>query len=364
MDGCLLSQGRPIFNHIQPLPQQGSTPPVDPLVCRNTATYCLSWQVQGKWGEEPAQNAAQIPPCAIHTRVSGPLNSNQIITVQRRFLVAFTNNASNKKQKCWKLENKTRFAIIVHHTCVTGLRVGDTVLLNKMMLHNSDMEKNQSLQVSITRLFSDPCGENSQKVFFCFFFFFPALWSQKLLWCCRGGFHIAPHCAHTHSGAANNGARVIRAKHGRSRRYCAATNRHSQSKISGVCAFAVFGGGPTFAVMSRMLRFLLLLLLLLMLSLLLFFFFFLWEWRVNDSPLRVVRVEEGGERAIKSLPEQPGMTHTTEFIRKRGRWGEGNREREKERERERERGQRRASWHLKIISGNKPRKRLWWSLTH
>lgn len=46
-----------------------------------------------------------------------------------------------------------------------------------------------------------------------------------------GGFHIAPHCAHTHSGAANNGARVIRAKHGRSRRYCAATNRHSQSKF-------------------------------------------------------------------------------------------------------------------------------------
>ena len=209
-----------------------------------------------------------------------------------------------------------------------------------------------------------PLWWKQPKGFFLFCFFFPALWSQKLLWCCRGGFHIAPHCTHTHSGAANNGAKVIRAKHGRSRRYCAATNRHSQSKISGVCAFAVFGGGPTFAVMSRMLRFLLLLLLLLMLSLLLFFFFFLWEWRVNDSPLRVVRVEEGGERAIKSLPEQPGMTHTTEFIRKRGRWGEGNREREKERERERERGQRRASWHLKIISGNKPRKRLWWSLTH
>lgn len=68
-----------------------------------------------------------------------------------------------------KAENKTCFAIIVHHTCVTGSRVGNTALLNKMMLHNSDMEKNQSLQVSITRQFSDPRGENSQKVFFFFF---------------------------------------------------------------------------------------------------------------------------------------------------------------------------------------------------
>lgn len=41
-----------------------------------------------------------------------------------------------------------------------------------------------------------------------------------------------------------------------------------------------------------------------------------------------VHVEGGGERAIKSLPKQPGMTHTTEFIQ------EGGRERGKQRERE------------------------------
>lgn len=64
--------------------------------------------------------------------------------------------------------------------------------------------------------------------------------------------------------------------------------------------------------------------------------------------------EEEEERAIKSLPEQPGMTHTTEFI-----W-EGGREAEGERERERPT----SSSHLKIISGNKPRRRVWWSLTH
>lgn len=34
----------------------------------------------------------------------------------------------------------------------------------------------------------------------------------------------------------------------------------------------------------------------------------------------------GGERAIKSLPEQPGMTHTTEFIWEGGREAEGERE--------------------------------------
>lgn len=36
-----------------------------------------------------------------------------------------------------------------------------------------------------------------------------------------------------------------------------------------------------------------------------------------------MHVEGGGERAIKSLPEQPGMTHTTEFVHEGGR-EEGN----------------------------------------
>ena len=66
-----------------------------------------------------------------------------------------------------------------------------------------------------------------------------------------------------------------------------------------------------------------------------------------------MHVEEGGERAIKSLPEQLGMTQTTEFIREGG-WEERNGEKERPA----------TSSHLKIISGNKPRKRLWWSLTH
>lgn len=65
-----------------------------------------------------------------------------------------------------------------------------------------------------------------------------------------------------------------------------------------------------------------------------------------------MHVEGGGERAIKSLPKQPGMTHTTEFVHEGGR-EEGNK---KERLA--------LSSRLKIISGNKPRKRLWWSLTH
>lgn len=80
-------------------------------------------------------------------------------------------------------------------------------------------------------------------------------------------------------------------------------------QISGVCIFAVFGGGPTFGVMNRSLA------------------FFLSEWRVSDSPLLDVHAGGGGgERAIKSLPEQPGMTHTTEFIREGGREAEGERE--------------------------------------
>lgn len=53
----------------------------------------------------------------------------------------------------------------------------------------------------------------------------------------------------------------------------------------------------------------------------------------------------GGERAIKSLPKQPGMTHTTDFIHKRengrGKWKKGRLE---------------LGSHLKIISGNKPTK--------
>lgn len=61
-----------------------------------------------------------------------------------------------------------------------------------------------------------------------------------------------------------------------------------------------------------------------------------------------MHVEGGGERAIKSLPEQPGMTHTTEFVH------EGGEGKEKLK----------LSSHLKIISGNKPRKRMWWRLTH
>lgn len=60
---------------------------------------------------------------------------------------------------------------------------------------------------------------------------------------------------------------------------------------------------------------------------------FLSERRVSDSPVRDAHAGGGeGERAIKSLPEQPGMTHTTEFIREGGE-GEG-REAEGERGRE------------------------------
>lgn len=49
------------------------------------------------------------------------------------------------------------------------------------------------------------------------------------------------------------------------------------------------------------------------------------------------------------------MTHTAEFIQE---GGKGRREGEREEERPA------SSSHLKIISGNKPGKRLWWSLAH
>lgn len=59
-----------------------------------------------------------------------------------------------------------------------------------------------------------------------------------------------------------------------------------------------------------------------------------------------VHVEGGGERAIKSLPEQAGMTHTTEFIQEGG-WERGKQKREEERPA--------SSSRFKIISGNKPK---------
>lgn len=107
---------------------------------------------------------------------------------------------------------------------------------------------NQSLhtyRVPVTQQFSDPRGENGRG-------FFPLLWLQKLFWSC-GGFSIAPYCAHIHSRQTTQ-----KSYQGKAWQEQAVLRRHQigiAEHISGVCIFAVFGGGPTFVVMNRSLVF-------------------------------------------------------------------------------------------------------------
>lgn len=72
------------------------------------------------------------------------------------------------------------------------------------------------------------------------------------------GFSIAPYCAHIHSAGLQQWQTIERELSGQSMAGAGGIVPPSigiTEQITGVCIFAVFGGGPTFAVMNRSLVF-------------------------------------------------------------------------------------------------------------
>lgn len=70
----LLSQGRPIFNHIQPIPARWPphyTPPNTLLLCRNSATYWITSQLQMRTGKKRRFMLVESLVCRIQLHING-----------------------------------------------------------------------------------------------------------------------------------------------------------------------------------------------------------------------------------------------------------------------------------------------------
>lgn len=122
----------------------------------------------------------------------------------------------------------------------------------KMLLHNFDLEQiKASVQIKCHSHNSlTPYSKSSRG-------FLPSLWSQKLFWFCRGFLSPLNVPTFTHLGCttADKRERELSGQCMAGAGSIVPPSIEITEQISGVCIFAVFGGGPTFGVMNRSLAF-------------------------------------------------------------------------------------------------------------